>query len=93
MQMFSCQYFSRYSSVHFIPDPEGDLFFNNVSSDVLRTSFLNGIQGDGAFRVSDAHTLRAGLIVSGEETENDNSSIVLQLPRRRMWVGGRMHDQ
>jgi outer membrane receptor protein involved in Fe transport len=70
-------YFSRYSNVHFIPDPEGDLFFNNVSSDVVRAGLLNGVQGDGAFRINKAHTLRAGLIVSGEQTENDNSSIVL----------------
>ena len=70
-------FFSRYSSVQFVPDPDGDLFFNNVASDVLRTSFLNGVQGDGAYRINDAHTLRAGFIASGEQTQNNNSSIVL----------------
>ena len=69
--------FSRYSNVHFLPDPAGDLFFNNVASDVQRGSFLNGFQGDGAYRINDAHTLRAGLIVSAEQTQNGNSSTVL----------------
>jgi outer membrane receptor protein involved in Fe transport len=70
-------YFSRYSSVHFVPDPTGDLFFNNVASDVLRSSFLNGVQGDGAYRINDSHTLRTGFTASGEQTQNNNSSIVL----------------
>jgi outer membrane receptor protein involved in Fe transport len=70
-------YFSRYSSVHFVPDPTGDLFFNNVASNVLRNSFLNGIQGDGAYRINDGHTLRTGFTVSAEQTQNNNSSIVL----------------
>ena len=70
-------YYTRYSSVHFVPDPEGDLFFNNVSTDVLRTSFLNGLSGDRAYKVDSAHTLRAGFLVSAEQTQNDNSSLVL----------------
>ena len=70
-------YFSRYSTVHFVPDPSGDLFFNNVASDVLRSSLLNGIQGDAAYRLDDAHMLRGGFTVTGEQTQNNNSSIVL----------------
>ena len=52
--------FSRYSSLHFLPDPVGDILFNGVASNVYRQSFANGIQGDGAYRLSDVHTLRAG---------------------------------
>ena len=74
---FQLSYFSRYSNVHFIPDPTGDLFFNNVASNVGRASFLNGIQGDGAYRLNDANTLRAGLILSAEQSQNGNSSTVL----------------
>jgi hypothetical protein len=74
---FQLSYFSRYSSLHFVPDPIGDLFFNNVASDVGRASFLNGIQGDAAYRLNDAQTLRVGLIFSAEETQNGNSSTVL----------------
>ena len=70
-------YFSRYSDVHFIPDPLGDLYFNNVASDVLRSSFLNGVQGDGAYRVNEWQTLRLGFTISAEQTKNYSSSLVL----------------
>ena len=49
-------YFSRYSSVHFVPDVPNDLLFNNVATDVLRTSLLNGVQGDVAYKVTNVHT-------------------------------------
>lgn len=69
--------FSRYSSVHFIPDTVGDLVFNGVASDVSRRSLANGIQGDGSYRLSDAHTLRAGFQVTGEQSQVANASTVL----------------
>lgn len=68
-------YFTRYSSVHFIPDPIGDLAFNGVASDVLRSSLDNGIQGDAAYRLSAAHTLRFGVMVSGELSQVTNASL------------------
>ena len=37
-----------YSSLRFDPDPIGDLVFNGVAATVVRTSFLNGVQGDAA---------------------------------------------
>jgi outer membrane receptor protein involved in Fe transport len=69
--------FSRYSSVHFIPDTVGDLVFNGVASDVSRRSLANGIQGDGSYRLSDAHTLRAGFQVTGEQSQVVNASVLL----------------
>jgi outer membrane receptor protein involved in Fe transport len=69
-------YFTRYSSVHFFPDPIGDLTFNGVAADVYRSSYVNGIQGDAAYRVNDAHTLRTGIMISGESTQVTNSSLV-----------------
>ena len=69
--------FSRYSSVHFMPDTVGDLVFNGVASDVYRRSVSSGIQGDGSYRVTDAHTLRAGFQITGEQTLVANSSRVL----------------
>jgi outer membrane receptor protein involved in Fe transport len=67
-------YFSRYSSVHFVPDVIGDLTFNGVASDVFRSSFVNGLQGDVAWRANDAHTMRFGMIVQGEYTQVTNMS-------------------
>ena len=71
--------FSRYSSLHFLPDPVGDILFNGVASNVYRQSFANGLQGDGAYRLNDAHTLRAGFTVFGESTRVSNISTVLPL--------------
>lgn len=68
--------FTRYTSVHFTPDPLGDLVFNGVASDVLRSSFSTGIQSDGSYRLNDAHTLRMGLMTSTENIRSDNASTV-----------------
>jgi opacity protein-like surface antigen/outer membrane receptor protein involved in Fe transport len=62
-------YYSRYSDLHFVPDPVGDLFFNNVSSDVYRSTFLNGISSDASYKLNDVHTLRAGFFTQGEQTQ------------------------
>lgn len=68
--------FTRYTSVHFIPDPVGDLVFNGVASNVFRSSFSNGLQADGSYRWGDRHTLRAGLFASAENVRSDNMSTV-----------------
>jgi outer membrane receptor protein involved in Fe transport len=72
-------YYSRYSDLHFVPDPVGDLFINNVASDVYRSSFLNGVSGDFAYRLNDAHTLRAGFYTNGEQTQIATVSTVQPL--------------
>ena len=69
-------YYSRYSDLHFVPDPVGDMLFNNVASDVFRSTFLNGISGDGAYHFNDAHTIRAGFLVQGEQTRIKNLATV-----------------
>jgi outer membrane receptor protein involved in Fe transport len=71
--------FTRYSSLHFFPDPVGDILFNGVASNVFRQSIANGLQGDGAYRLNDAHTMRAGFTVIGESTQVGNNSTVLPL--------------
>ncbi len=71
--------FTRYTSVHFTPDPIGDLVFNGVASDVLRSSLSTGFQGDGSYRLNDAHTLRMGVMASTENIRSDNSSSVFNV--------------
>jgi outer membrane receptor protein involved in Fe transport len=68
--------FARYTSVHFVPDPIGDLVFNGVASNVFRSSFSTGIQGDGSYWLNDDHTLRMGLMASTENVRSDNSTTV-----------------
>ena len=76
---FQVAAFTRYSTLHFIPDTVGDLVFNGIASDVYRRSLANGLQGDGAYRLNEAHTLRAGFTLTGESTLNSNISTVLPL--------------
>jgi outer membrane receptor protein involved in Fe transport len=70
-------YFTRYSTVHFIPDTIGDVIFNGVASNVYRQGYVNGIQGDNAVHLNDAHTLRVGFITSAEDTKVVNAQVVL----------------
>jgi outer membrane receptor protein involved in Fe transport len=66
-------YFNRYSSVHFIPDLIGDIIFNGVASEVFRSDFANGVTGDIAYRLNEAHTLRGGLLLRTDKTQVTNT--------------------
>ena len=85
-------YFARYSDLHFTPDELGDLVFNGVASNVQRQSLVNGVQGDGSYKVNDTHTLRAGFFISGEQTDVSNASAVMPDVRetfRSTWMKAR----
>jgi outer membrane receptor protein involved in Fe transport len=69
--------FSRYAQVHFIPDVPGDLTFNDVASDVTRSSQMYGTQFDASYEMNSAHTLRAGFMITAEKTDVSNISTVL----------------
>jgi len=72
--------FSRYSSVYFSPDPMlGDLLFNGISPTAYRRSIATGSQGDGSYRISEDHTLRAGYFIQGERTTSATNAMVIAL--------------
>ena len=64
--------FSRYYELKFDPDPVGDLIFNGDASRIFHSGLINGIQEDTSYRLNPAHTLRAGIYVSGETIAIDN---------------------
>jgi outer membrane receptor protein involved in Fe transport len=66
--------FGRDSGVRFTPDPVGDLYFNGVASDVGRTLYSAGWQGDGSYEASDRHTVRGGAIVLDESVDADSTT-------------------
>ncbi len=68
--------FGRDSSVHFVPDPVGDLYFNGVASDVARRLLSAGVQGDGSYAVGDKHTLRAGFSFLDESVDANSTTTV-----------------
>lgn len=71
--------FTRAASVDFVPDLYGDLAFNDVASNVVRKSLLEGFELDAADRLSAVDTLRAGLTFSVEKTQVQDLSTVLPL--------------
>lgn len=76
---FQVSAFSKYGDLHFHPDSLGDIFFNGISQNALRTSFSNGVQGDASFRVAPTHTLRAGFYIQEEKADADTTSSVLPI--------------
>lgn len=69
--------FTRYSSLHYMPDITGNLVFNNgVAEGIFRSSSSTGVQADGSYRLNDSHTLRMGLLGSSENVESSNSYTV-----------------
>ena len=66
----------RNSSVHFTPDPTGDLYFNGVASDVSRKINSGGLQTDASYELNDQHTIRGGVMVLGESVAQDSTSTV-----------------
>jgi outer membrane receptor protein involved in Fe transport len=68
--------FSRYSTLSFHPDQNGDLIYNGIASRVFRGDWANGLQGDFAYRAFASHTIRAGFYFNGERAEIDNHALV-----------------
>jgi len=73
---FQISAFARASSVHFTPDPVGDLYFNGVASDVDRSLRSLGLQGDGSYAAGGSHTLRAGFSFLDEFVTADSTTTV-----------------
>jgi TonB dependent receptor len=74
---FQISAFSRYSSAYFSPDPLGDILFNGIAQSAYRRSIATGSQGDGSYRLSSDHTLRAGYFIQGERSTFSADSSVL----------------
>src|SRR5215469_13328971 len=77
---FQVSAFNRYSSLYFSPDPLlGDLLFNGISQTAYRRSIATGSPGDGSWRISEDHTLRAGYFIQGERSTSASNSLVIGL--------------
>ena len=67
----------RYSSLSFAPDPLGDLLYNGLSTDAFKRNVAYAWQTDGAYKLSDTHTLRAGLYLQSDKSTSMTTSQVL----------------
>ncbi len=71
--------FHQYSELHYTPDPVGDLAYNGVASDTLRSNSASGLQFDASYKLNSAHTLRTGLAYTRQTTHSNNSVGVFDL--------------
>ncbi|MET3134139.1 outer membrane receptor protein involved in Fe transport [Oxalobacteraceae bacterium GrIS 1.11] len=69
---FQVSGFHQYSELHYTPDALGDLIYNGVASDALRSNSANGIQFDMSYKLGQDHTARAGLAYTRQVTVSDN---------------------
>ncbi|MBL6665199.1 MAG: TonB-dependent receptor [Rickettsiales bacterium] len=67
--------FSRYSNLEFLPDYQS-LVYSGISSDLDRSSFANGIQGDYAYSLNDKNTLRAGFYAVNDRVKSFSNNNV-----------------
>jgi hypothetical protein len=71
--------FARYSTLDFSPDPVGDILYDGIAQQAHKKDVAAGIQAEGVYTLSDAHTLRAGLIVQVDRATSATTSQVLAL--------------
>ncbi len=69
--------FARYSTLKFQPDFPGDLLFTGISQFAKKSDVAGGLQLEGVYRLTDAHTVRAGVIVQVDRSDSKTTSEVL----------------
>jgi hypothetical protein len=68
---------ARYSSLTFRPDPLGDLLFNGIAQQAFKENVAYAWQTDSAYKLNDAHVLRAGLFIQTDHSTSLTTSQVL----------------
>jgi len=63
---FQLSLFNSYSAADFIPDWQGDLYFNGEAGSLNRSVMSNGIQFDSSYDLNDAHTIRGGFLLNAQ---------------------------
>jgi len=84
---FQVSAFHQYSNLHYLPDPVGDLIYNGVASDTLRSNSSNGLQADASYKANDGHTLRFGGAYTRQTTRSINAVNVFPVDDSGAQVG------
>jgi outer membrane receptor protein involved in Fe transport len=71
--------FGRFSSLKFIPDSLGDLLFTGIAQSAYKRDVAGGFQAEGVYKLTDAHTLRGGVIGEVDRSTSDTTSQVIPL--------------
>jgi len=70
---------ARYSSLTFSPDVLGDLLYNGIAQEAYKQNVAYALQSDGAYKLNDIHTVRAGVFVQSDHSKSDTTSQVIAL--------------
>jgi outer membrane receptor protein involved in Fe transport len=85
---FQVSLFNRYSQVDFNPDSTGDLFFNGVAGKLARNIMSNGIEFDSSYHLTDAHTLRGGIVLNAQAATQTANTDVFPVDSTGALTGG-----
>ena len=69
--------FSRYSTLSFSPDRLGDLLYDGIAQTAAKSDTAGGVQAESVYHLTEAHTLRGGIIVEVDRSTSTTSSEVL----------------
>jgi len=70
---------ARYTSLHFSPDLVGDLLYNGIAQDAFKSDTAFAWQTDSAYKLGEAHTVRAGFYLQHDSATSHTSSQVLPI--------------
>jgi hypothetical protein len=69
--------FARFTSLHYRPDPLGDLAYTGAATDTYRRSLATGLQADAVWQASETHRIGFGTYLTRDATRSANRSTVL----------------
>ena len=70
---------ARYSSLHFTPDPLGDVLFTGIAQDAYKQNVAYALQSDAAYKLDEMHTLRGGVFLQSDHSKSLTNSQVIAL--------------
>jgi outer membrane receptor for ferrienterochelin and colicins len=70
---------ARYSSLTFSPDPLGDILFDGIAQNAYKQNVAYAVQSDGAYKLNDSNTLRAGIFAQSDRSKSVTNSAVIAL--------------
>ena len=70
--------FGRFSSLFFTPGANvGDILYDGLAQTAYKRDVAYGVQAEGAWHLSDSHTVRFGLLFQADDILSTTSSLVL----------------
>jgi hypothetical protein len=70
-------FIARYSSLTFTPDPAGDLLYTGIAQHAFKQNVAYAAQSDGAYKLNDSNTVRAGVFLQTDHSVSQTISQVL----------------